>query len=53
MPFLKVSLILSDLIVKILTNQYVHIYPSEMAPLIKVKFIIKVKGQFGQIINPK
>ena len=28
-----------------------YMYPSEMASLIKVKFLNKVKGQFGQQIN--
>ena len=43
----KVSFILRDRIVKIKTDLYAYIYPSEMAPLIKVKVINKVKGQFG------
>ena len=43
----KVSFILRDRIVKIKTDLYANIYPSEMAPLIKVKVINKVKGQFG------
>ena len=37
--------------VMIKTDSYANIYPSEMAPLIKVKVINKVNGQFGQQIN--
>ena len=37
--------------VKIKTDQYAYIYPSEMTPLIKVKVINKVKGKFVQQIN--
>ena len=43
----KVSFILLDRIVRVKTNLYTHIYPSEIAPLIKVKVVNKVKGQFG------
>ena len=48
----KVSLILPDRKVKI-KNAYIYLYPTEMAPLIKVKIIFMVKGQFGHRINPK
>ena len=34
-------------------DKYAYIYPSEMAPLIKVKVIIKCKGQFGTANRPK
>ena len=42
--FFKVSFILLDLTEKIKTDYYSYIYPSEMAPSIKVKVINKVKG---------
>ena len=45
--FFKVSFILLDRIVNIKMDYYAYIYPSEMDPLIKVKFVNKVKGQFG------
>ena len=45
--FFKLSFILPDRIVQIKTDLYAYIYPSEMAPIIKVKVINKVKGQIG------
>ena len=40
-------------VIKIKRDLYASIYPSKMAPLIKVNAINKVKVQFGQQINPK
>ena len=48
---ITVSLILQDLIVKIKTNQYAYIYSFKMSPLIEVKVIFKVNGQFVQILT--